>query len=217
MAHWRRQGHHVAGVSVNLSPTQFRSPGLISKVRAALQRNHMPAHALTLEITETTAMHDPEASLEILRELVAIGVNISIDDFGTGYSSLMYLKKLPANELKIDRGFIKDLVRGGEDAAIVSAIVALGHTLNLEVIAEGVETREQQLLLTELGCNSLQGFFIGAPVDPDTLVAPAMSAAAAARTRNAIASPVEASASVSAELGAPVAGRGRHRRASRHS
>jgi EAL domain-containing protein (putative c-di-GMP-specific phosphodiesterase class I) len=110
-------------------------------------------------------MQDPAASLVILRELAAIGVHISIDDFGTGYSSLMYLKKLPASEIKIDRGFVKDLTRGGDDAAIVSAIVALGRTLNLDIIAEGVETEDQQFLLTELGCTSLQGFHLGRPVD----------------------------------------------------
>ena len=97
------------------------------------------------------------------------GVHISIDDFGTGYSSLLYLKKLPARELKIDRAFVKDLSAENGDAAIVSAIVALGRTLNLEVIAEGVETAHQQRVLTELGCSSLQGFHLGHPVDAGTL------------------------------------------------
>ncbi|WP_440221668.1 putative bifunctional diguanylate cyclase/phosphodiesterase [Dokdonella sp. MW10] len=169
MAQWAAEGRPVPSVAVNLSPTQFRSPGLPGKIRAALERNGIAASALTLEVTESTAMHDPEGSLAILRELVSIGVHISIDDFGTGYSSLMYLKKLPARELKIDRGFIKDLVEGGEDAAIVAAIVALGRTLNLDIIAEGVETEDQQRLLTKLGCTSLQGFYLGRPVDPDEL------------------------------------------------
>lgn len=170
LAQWRNEGHHVPGVAVNLSATQFRNSTLTEKVRDALQRHGIAPEMLTLEITESTAMHDPENSLLILQELAGIGVRISIDDFGTGYSSLMYLKKLPANELKIDRGFIKDLAEGNDDAAIVAAIVALGKTLNLQVIAEGVETPQQQRLLTELGCNSLQGFHLGRPVDADQLM-----------------------------------------------
>lgn len=166
---WRMQGLEVPSVSVNLSATQFRSPGLFGKIEEALERNNMPPSSLILEITESTAMHDPESSLEILQRLAAIGVRISIDDFGTGYSSLLYLKRLPASELKIDRAFIKDLAPDSEDAAIVSAIIALGRTLNLSVIAEGVETTAQQALLTELGCTSLQGFHFGMPADATTI------------------------------------------------
>ncbi len=112
-------------------------------------------------------MHDVEASLDILNRLTDLGIDISIDDFGTGYSSLLYLKRMPARELKIDRGFIKDLAEGSDDASIVSAIIALGHSLNLHVVAEGVETEKQQEFLTALGCNSLQGFFLGRPVPPE--------------------------------------------------
>ena len=162
---WRAAGHHVPTVSVNLSATQFRSPGLPGKIEDALARYGVPPSSLVLEITESTAMHDPDTSLAILQRLSALGVRISIDDFGTGYSSLLYLKRLPASELKIDRAFVRDLVPGGEDAAIVSAIIALGRTLNLSVIAEGVETESQQRLLTELGCTSLQGYHLGRPVD----------------------------------------------------
>ncbi len=109
-------------------------------VRAILARHKLAPACLTLEITESTAMFDVEASLETLQQLHALGVKISIDDFGTGYSSLLYLKRLSASELKIDRGFVRDLANNAEDAAIVSAIVALGHTLKLKVVAEGVET-----------------------------------------------------------------------------
>jgi len=115
-------------------------------------------------------MHDVDASLQILEQLHDMGVRISIDDFGTGYSSLLYLKRLPASELKIDRGFIRDLARDTEDAAIVSAIVALGQTLNLNIVAEGVETRAQQEFLTRLGCDALQGFLLGHPMSPDELI-----------------------------------------------
>jgi EAL domain-containing protein (putative c-di-GMP-specific phosphodiesterase class I) len=123
-----------------------------------------------LEITESTAMRDADASLGILRQLDAMGVRISIDDFGTGYSSLLYLKRLPASELKIDRGFVRDLTHDTEDAAIIAAIVALGHALNLQIVAEGVETREQQEFLTRLGCSTLQGFLLGRPLPADQFI-----------------------------------------------
>lgn len=119
-----------------------------------------------LEVTESTAMRDAATSLAILNQVAALGIGISIDDFGTGYSSLLYLKQLPANELKIDRGFIAELTQGNDDEAIVSAIVALGKTLGLKIVAEGVETAEQQALLTRLGCNVLQGYLLGRPVPP---------------------------------------------------
>jgi EAL domain-containing protein (putative c-di-GMP-specific phosphodiesterase class I) len=164
LAKWHGEGHEVPTMAVNLSATQFRYAGLPDKVRDTLRRHGLAPGALTLEVTESTAMHDPEHSLLILQELADIGVHISIDDFGTGYSSLMYLKKLPASELKIDRGFIKDLSKGSEDEAIVAAIIALGKTLNLNIIAEGVETQQQQELLTQLGCTSLQGYHLGRPV-----------------------------------------------------
>jgi EAL domain-containing protein (putative c-di-GMP-specific phosphodiesterase class I) len=115
-------------------------------------------------------MRDAEASLAILRELHDMGVRIAIDGFGTGYSSLLYLKRLPAAELKIDRGFVRDLVQNSEDAAIVSAIVALGQTLKLNIVAEGVETAGQQAFLTRLGCDVLQGFLLGRPMPPAQLI-----------------------------------------------
>lgn len=163
---WRAEGRQVPVIAVNLSPTQFRAPRLAERIEQTLLTHGMPPASLILEITESTAMREPEESLAILERLCALGVRISIDDFGTGYSSLLYLKRLPATELKIDRAFIKDLVAGGEDAAIVSAIIALGKTLHLSVIAEGVETATQQHLLTELGCDSLQGYHLGHPMDP---------------------------------------------------
>jgi EAL domain-containing protein (putative c-di-GMP-specific phosphodiesterase class I) len=137
---------------------------LVESVANALAQHRLPANCLTLEITETTAMSDADASLQVLKQLAEMGVDLSIDDFGTGYSSLLYLKRLPANELKIDRGFVRDLVHDGDDAAIISAIVALGQALNLRIVAEGVETRQQQDFLTDLGCNSLQGFLLGHPL-----------------------------------------------------
>ncbi|AOE85665.1 putative bifunctional diguanylate cyclase/phosphodiesterase [Pseudomonas sp. TCU-HL1] len=167
MSQWYAEGHRDWRVAVNLSALQFSHAGLVGSVQAALERYALPANCLTLEITETTAMQDADSSLAILRQLAEMGVDLSIDDFGTGYSSLLYLKRLPANELKIDRGFVRDLERDSDDAAIVSAIVALGQALDLRIVAEGVETESQQAFLTGLGCDSLQGFLFGKPVPAD--------------------------------------------------
>lgn len=167
MKSWNDAGHPDWSVAVNLSLQQFNHAGLVQTVRGALARYGLPAPSLTLEITESTAMRDVDATMAKLEQLHEMGVKISIDDFGTGYSSLMYLKRLPASELKIDRGFVRELERDTEDAAIVSAIVALGQTLNLQIVAEGVETQEQQEFLTRLGCNSLQGFLLGRPMAPE--------------------------------------------------
>jgi len=154
--HWR--------VAVNLSALQFGHAGLVRGVATTLDRHGLAAANLTLEITETTAMSDADASMAVLQQLSDMGVDLSIDDFGTGYSSLMYLKRLPANELKIDRGFVRDLEQDSDDAAIVSAIVALGQALGLRIVAEGVETSNQQAFLTRLGCDSLQGYLLGHPL-----------------------------------------------------
>ncbi|MFJ4055717.1 putative bifunctional diguanylate cyclase/phosphodiesterase [Pseudomonas sp. NPDC089743] len=164
MRQWLDQGHENWRMAVNLSAIQFCHAGLVDSVARALRDNDLPANSLTLEITETTAMHDADASLAVLQRLSDMGVDLSIDDFGTGYSSLMYLKRLPANELKIDRGFVRDLEQDSDDAAIVSAIVALGQALGLRIVAEGVETGGQQDFLTRLGCDSLQGYLLGQPV-----------------------------------------------------
>ena len=161
--HWR--------IAVNLSALQFCHAGLVDTVARALATHGLPANCLTLEITETTAMNDADASMTVLQKLSDMGVDLSIDDFGTGYSSLMYLKRLPANELKIDRGFVRDLEHDSDDAAIVSAIVALGQALNLRIVAEGVETASQQSFLTRLGCDSLQGYLLGHPLPADRFMA----------------------------------------------
>jgi diguanylate cyclase (GGDEF)-like protein len=171
MSEWRAAGYTDWTIAVNLSAMQFNHPDLLALVQQTLDRYELDPGCLVLEITESTAMRDPDASMSILQKLHQMGVRISIDDFGTGYSSLLYLKRLPAGELKIDRGFVRELLPGTEDAAIISAIIALGHTLNLEIVAEGVETVAQQELLTSLGCNSLQGFLLGRPMPPDQLIA----------------------------------------------
>ncbi|CAH0224713.1 membrane protein [bacteria symbiont BFo1 of Frankliniella occidentalis] len=164
---WHLQGNTDWSVAVNLSALQFEQAGLVETVVNALETHRIPPELLTLEVTETTAMRDPDESVRILTELTELGVKASIDDFGTGYSSLLYLKRLPASELKIDRAFVNELQAQTEDATIVTAIVALAQTLNLKVVAEGVETAEQQQFLTGLGCNTLQGYLLGRPVPPD--------------------------------------------------
>ncbi|MBN1087016.1 EAL domain-containing protein [Erwinia aphidicola] len=164
---WHLQGNTDWSVAVNLSALQFEQAGLVETVVNALETHRIPPELLTLEVTETTAMRDPDESVRILTELTELGVKALIDDFGTGYSSLLYLKRLPASELKIDRAFVNELQAQTEDATIVTAIVALAQTLNLKVVAEGVETAEQQEFLTGLGCNTLQGYLLGRPVPPD--------------------------------------------------
>ncbi|WP_109512980.1 putative bifunctional diguanylate cyclase/phosphodiesterase [Pseudomonas ovata] len=167
MSQWVRQGYDQWRMAVNLSALQFCHVGLVDIVAQTLARHGLPANCLTLEITETTAMNDADASMAVLNQLSQMGLDLSIDDFGTGYSSLMYLKRLPANELKIDRGFVRDLEHDSDDAAIVSAIVALGQALDLRIVAEGVETDVQQHFLTRLGCDSLQGYLLGHPQPPE--------------------------------------------------
>ncbi|MCC7634980.1 putative bifunctional diguanylate cyclase/phosphodiesterase [Stenotrophomonas rhizophila] len=161
---WHDAGHAEWSMAVNLSPLQFASSTLLDTVRRTLERHALAPRFLTLEVTETTAMRDVEASLLILQGLTDMGVHISIDDFGTGYSSLLYLKRMPATELKIDRAFVHDLEDNAEDAAIVSSIIALGRSLQLQIVAEGVETDGQRQYLSDLGCDLLQGYHLGRPV-----------------------------------------------------
>lgn len=167
---WQDAGWAQARVAVNLSAMQFSHSGLVEMLEVILHRYRIRPESLTLEITETTAMQNAEISIVILQNLRRLGVRIAIDDFGTGYSSLLYLKRLPVSELKIDRGFVHDLTFRKEDVAIVEAVVTLANKLGLRVVAEGVETPEQRDLLMELGCDYLQGYLLGRPVHPETLL-----------------------------------------------
>jgi diguanylate cyclase len=180
---WRSGGFQLHNLSVNLSAVQFNHPGMIAMVSDTLERYALAPSSLTLEITESTAMQDADASISILQQLHEMGVRISIDDFGTGYSSLLYLKRLSASELKIDRGFVRDLVRNTEDAAIVAAIVALGKALNLKIVAEGVETLEQKALLHRMGCNALQGYLLGRPMPAEQFASVAMASVSEVQRR----------------------------------
>ncbi|WP_141057219.1 bifunctional diguanylate cyclase/phosphodiesterase [Stenotrophomonas rhizophila] len=173
---WHDAGYPDWSMAVNLSPLQFASSSLLETVRRTLEKHALDPRHLTLEVTETTAMKDVEASLQILHGLTDMGVNISIDDFGTGYSSLLYLKRMPATELKIDRAFVRDLEDNAEDAAIVSSIIALGRSLQLQIVAEGVETDGQRQYLSDLGCDLLQGYHLGRPVAADAFLRLAQAA-----------------------------------------
>lgn len=161
---WHRAGHTQLRIAVNLSATQFRQDDLVAMVGSVLQEHHVPPRCLELELTESAVMADADRSVAVLTQLRQMGVSIAIDDFGTGYSCISHLKRLPIDKLKIDRSFVAELGGNAEDDAIVQAIVSLGHTLRLGVIAEGVESSEQLDALRERGCDEYQGFFCSKPV-----------------------------------------------------
>ncbi|MBI5719166.1 MAG: EAL domain-containing protein [Burkholderiales bacterium] len=157
-AAWAAAGLNPVPIAVNLASTHLRERGLPARVAQALAAHGVPASCLEIEVTESILLADPELSISIAQELAAMGVMLSIDDFGTGYSSMSYLKKLPIAALKIDRSFVRDLETDPDDAAIVSAIVALAHSLKLKVVAEGVETPAQLSFLQSVRCDQYQGF-----------------------------------------------------------
>ncbi len=155
---WHLEGLPPLRVAVNLSAFQFRHGNLLQMIREALQAAQLEPRFLEVEITESALMSDPEESVTILEQLSRMGVVVSVDDFGTGYSSMSYLRRFPIDKLKIDRGFIAELISRADDASIVRAIVSLAHSLRLKVVAEGVETSEQLNVLRSLGCDQYQGF-----------------------------------------------------------
>jgi len=161
-------GFHAAGapelsVSVNLSVRQLEDPDLYSLVVGCLHSAGLPPRSLCLEVTESTLSRDESGAADVLERLRGLGVRISIDDFGTGYSSLGRLRTLPVDELKVDRSFITELTTNREGRSIVEGIVALGHTLGMRIVAEGVETREQSDILAAMGCDYAQGYYFGRP------------------------------------------------------
>lgn len=161
---WRRAGLPGPSVSVNLSVRQIQRGDIVAAIKRVLEETGLPPERLSLEITESTAMQNLDATLTALFELHAIGVGLTMDDFGTGYSSLSYLKMLPIDTLKIDRSFVRDVASDANDASIVRASIALAHELRLRVVAEGVETREQLEFLREHDCDEMQGFLFSPAV-----------------------------------------------------
>jgi diguanylate cyclase (GGDEF)-like protein len=151
-------------VAVNLSGKQLQQPRFVETVREIIAETKVPPEYLTLEITESVVMEHARETIATLDQLKKLGVSLAIDDFGTGYSSLSYLKRFPVDILKIDRSFTRDVPRDADDSAIVTGIIALAHSLRLQVVAEGVETEEQHQFLTKLGCDYIQGFLLSQPV-----------------------------------------------------
>ena len=168
---WQRRGHPPIRIGVNLSSIQFFKQNVPLMVTKVLADTGLDPWLLDLELTESIVMHDAEAVAKDLQLLRDIGVGISIDDFGTRYSTLTYVKNFPVDRLKIDQCFVRDITTNPSDAAIVRAIVSLGHSLDLEIVAEGVETFEQAALLRTEGCDEAQGFYFAEPMRPEELIA----------------------------------------------
>jgi EAL domain-containing protein (putative c-di-GMP-specific phosphodiesterase class I) len=168
---WQDAGLALSRIAINISPFHFQDEELPVRLEAIIARTSLSGDSLEVEITETAVMGDPQKATNMLERIRALGIDVSVDDFGTGYSSLAYLKRFPINAIKIDRAFVAELGTNPEDAAIVKTIVALAKTLNLEVIAEGVETKEQWEFLAEAGCEIAQGFFFSRPLSAHNFLA----------------------------------------------
>jgi EAL domain-containing protein (putative c-di-GMP-specific phosphodiesterase class I) len=164
IASWRAQGMLPLAVSINLSVRQLRDPALLDTVRECLQRHEVPARSLELEITESMLMQNADAHRRQFEALREMGVGIAIDDFGTGYSSLAYLSRFPVDKLKIDRSFVNRMLDDASARAITTAVIGLGHTLGLKVVAEGVERELEATWLREARCDELQGYLFGRPM-----------------------------------------------------
>jgi len=167
LAAWRAQGHGALSLSVNVSARQLRDDGLLETTRQAIARHGVPAERLDFELTESMVMEDAERNLQRMHALRQLGIGLSIDDFGTGYSSLAYLNRLPIDKLKIDRSFVTGMLAHPTDRAITMAIIGLGHTLGIQVVAEGVESADQVALLRAAGCDVLQGYLLARPMPAD--------------------------------------------------
>jgi len=169
LRHWEQKGllTDIRTVSVNLSPVQFRDPHLVDTILQTLTRRGVDPCLITFELTESAVMEDVKSTLKRMRALKEAGVRLSLDDFGTGYSSLAYLKQLPLDELKIDRCFIRSIGYNQQDAAIVEAIVNLAQHLNLDAVAEGIETADQLEFLQRIDCGFGQGYHLKEPIDAD--------------------------------------------------
>ncbi len=171
LATWRDAGLPLLTIAVNLAARHFRTPGLAARIQTLLLAYDLPASALELELTESTLLETRSQVTETLLALEQLGIGLAIDDFGTGYSSLSYLKRLPITALKIDQSFIRDLSSDPDDRILAATIINLGHSLQLKVVAEGVETDEQRRILLEQGCDMAQGYFFGRPLPAEQFAA----------------------------------------------
>jgi diguanylate cyclase (GGDEF)-like protein/PAS domain S-box-containing protein len=161
---WQKQGLPPIGMSVNLSMRQLNDEGLVREIESVLGETGLSPSLLELEVTESSIMHNAERAVRVLTSIKELGVRLAIDDFGTGYSSLAHLKRFPIDTLKVDRSFIREVPNDAEDKAIAEAIIAMGKTLSLTVVAEGVETPEQQAFLSDRLCDEMQGYYFSTPV-----------------------------------------------------
>ncbi len=166
---WEEAGYGIVPIAVNLSPVQFRNDQLADKIISLVSDHDIPLESLELEITETVVVQNMQTAIDILEKLSSAGFCIAIDDFGVGYSSFSYLKKFPLNKVKIDKSFISDLGKGPTDAAIISAMIAMAHSLGLSVVAEGVETEEELRFLQDLRCDQVQGYLLSRPQPPEEI------------------------------------------------
>ncbi|MCP5161258.1 MAG: EAL domain-containing protein [Hahellaceae bacterium] len=166
---WLTEGLGPFSIAVNISAHQLRHQKLITTVKEVLLETQLPPGCLELELTETVMAENISSSTDLLRQLSSLGVKLAVDDFGTGYSSLAYLKRFPIDSLKIDRSFIQDITEKPEDASITRAIIALGKSLGLQLIAEGIETEKQRMFLMSQGCDLLQGYLISKPLNADEM------------------------------------------------
>ncbi len=169
MVRWQEEGLNPGVLALNLSLKQLKEHDFIIMLEEMLTETGCRAEWLAFELTESQIMQDPEYTILLLKQISCLGIEIAIDDFGTGYSSLSYLKRLPIDKLKIDRSFVKDIPGDEEDTAIAKAVIALSKSLNLHVIAEGVETQEQKMFLVENGCINIQGYFYSRPMPVDEM------------------------------------------------
>lgn len=164
---WLARGHVFGRMAVNVACRQYHRQGMVPVVERALAATGLHAEALELEVTETLLMEEMSLVVEQMCALKELGVRLSIDDFGTGYSSLAYLKALPVGKLKIDRSFVRDIPGAPDDMAISSAIIALANSLQMQVVAEGVENQAQADFLLRAGCRHAQGFLFSEPLSPE--------------------------------------------------
>jgi EAL domain-containing protein (putative c-di-GMP-specific phosphodiesterase class I) len=166
---WQQDGLPAFSMAVNLSPRQFLDGNLLDDIDDVLASSGMPAHLLQLEITESMVMQNVERAIKLLDAIRSRGVRLAIDDFGTGYSSMSLMKKFPIDTIKIDRSFVRDLAESAEDRAIATAIIGMGKALGLTVVAEGVETTEQDTFLRGHACDEVQGYLFSKPVRPEEI------------------------------------------------
>ena len=169
MFKWHKAGFKPGVLALNLAMKQLEQKGFITVLKNILEETQCRAQDIEFELTESQIMKNPQEAINILNKISDLGIELAVDDFGTGYSSLSYLKKLPISKLKIDQSFIRDLPDDEEDVGITKAVIALAKSLNLRIIAEGVETKAQKDFLVKNGCNNIQGYFYSKPIPADEM------------------------------------------------